>query len=703
MEQNRILQKLGIEPATPDNFKIFISSLKVILQYSESKNLESLKTWNAPVLPNLERLNSDEIKFIESELPKADISINEFQTQVQKLIPQVERKRFATYYTVDQGTRFMAFVACEYLETFKNKKIVLADPFLGSARTLTAMIQKIGTERLQMVWGIEPLPLPALVAYAALLSAMKGKKDLINVIVGDAFNKIPEALFQHIPINLPKADIILTNPPFTRWKYLEKSYRNYLFKIINGLGYKEYITRKEASLQTLSMFLSDYVLNKDGLIVSVLPASTFYTIYGRGYKSLLRKYYDVLAVIEYASRPSFSEDSGFKEVIIVATKRPNRNRLTVFAELNDNTEECVKIIMGKHESNHKVNLFNIHDLPRFLDINWLALFGESKFRDIVVDIFKQGLKNGTLGYWNDVLGKKSIIRGVEMYGPEFFFIPNVEWRILKDDEKFVEVENVKSKVRLTLSKEFLIKTLRKPSLYSYVIEADVDSYMVSIPPVELDSLPGDLQHYIKWGIESGMAKPAINAYGKYWYSHVHKQMITKKPFGHVFIPDKVDLTLKWRGVFVNYTKEKMAASKNFYIIKDKNDVAAKLLTGWFNSTIFISILMLLGRKISETWTRFLENDYLELPMINVSAIDEESTFELCKSVDDILNTPLPPFWGQLNKEYRYRLDLSVAETIKIENPEKKVKELYEILSNHSSIFNRTKLNSVCFQDKFRKI
>ncbi|MCR8433358.1 MAG: restriction endonuclease subunit M [Candidatus Korarchaeota archaeon] len=682
MKQSRILQKLGIEPATPDNFKIFIASLKVILQYSKDRSLESLKDWDAPVLPNLERLNSDEIKFIESKLPKVDISINECQTQVQKLIPQAKRKRFAAYYTVDQGTRLMACVACEYLDTFKNKKIVLADPFLGSARTLTTMIQKIGTERLQMVWGIEPLPLPALVAYAALLSATKGRKDLINVIVGDAFKKIPEALSQLTPTNLPKADIILTNPPFTRWKYLEKSYRGYLFKVINGLGYGEYITRKEASLQTLSMFLSDYALNKDGLIVSVLPASTFYTIYGRGYKSLLRKNYDVLAVIECASRPSFSEDSGFKEVIIVAIKRPNRNRLTVFAELNGNIEECVKIIMGKHKSNHEVNSFNIHDLPQFLDINWLALFGENKLRDIVVDVFKQGLKNGTLGHWKDVLGKRSIIRGVEMYGPEFFFIPNVEWRILKEDEKFVVVENVKSKVRLALSKEFLIKTLRKPSLYSYLIEANVDSYMLSIPPVKLDSLPEDLQHYIKWGIKSGTAKPAINAYGKYWYSHVHRQMITKKPFGHVFIPDKVDLMFKRRGVFANYTKEKIAASKNFYIIKDENEVTAKLLAGWFNSTIFISILMLLGRKISETWTRFLENDYLELPMINVSVIGEESTFKLCKSVNDILNTPLPSFWDQLNKEYRYRLDLSIAEAIKIENPEKKVEELYQILSNH---------------------
>lgn len=677
MRQNKILQKLGIEPVSSDSFKIFIACLNTILQYNKDYSLESLKTWDAPVLPNLGRLDSDEIRFIKSELPKVDISIHECQIQVQKLIPQAERKKYAVYYTGEQGIRFMTSVVYEYLKTFKDK-IVLVDPFLGSARTLIPVIKRIGTEKLQKVWGIEPLVLPALVAYVSLLSVTKGRKEIITVIVGDAFKEIPKAFSQLIQSKLPKADVILTNPPFTRWKYLEKSYRDYLLKVISGLGYKEFITRKEISLQTLCMFLSDYILNEDGFISAVLPASTFYTIYGRGYKSLLKKNYDVLALVECTSRPSFSEDSGFKEIIIAAIKRPNRNRLTIFGGLNNNTE----IIMDKHISTYKVNLFNIHDLPRFLDLNWLALFRESKLRDIVVDIFKQGLRNSTLGYWYDVLGKESIIRGIEMYGPEFFFIPNIHWNILKENEKFLEIENVRSKVKLTLSKEFLIKTLRKPSLYNYVIEADVNSYMLSILPVELNDLPKDLQYYVKWGIESNAAKPAIKVYGKYWYSHVHKQMVTKKPFGQVFIPDKVDLMFKRRGVFANYTKEKVAASKNFYIIKDINEITAKLLIGWFNSIIFISILMLLGRKISETWTRFLENDYLELPIINVNIFDEKSVFELCKNVSDILNKPLPPLWNQLNEEYRYKFDLSVARAIRIDTPEKTIGELYQILLDY---------------------
>jgi hypothetical protein len=674
----QILRKLEIEPSF-NNFQIFISSLNTILQYSDGASIESLKTWDAPVLPNLKGLSLDEVSLIESELAKPAISIEESQIQVQKLIDQFQRKKFAAYYTIDQGTRFMAAITDEYLKNLGKEKLVCVDPFLGSARTLTAAVQKIGVEKIAKVWGVEPLTLPALVAYAALLKATRGRRDLITVIVGDAFEEISKISPLFLHSQLPKADMILTNPPFTRWESLGKTYRAYLLDVVAGLGYKKYLTRKSVNLQALSMFLSDYVLNNNGLLVSVLPASSFYTIYGKGYKSLLREKYSVLSVLECASRPSFSEDSGFKEVIITAIKTSITMRQTVFAELNKDAEGIAKAIMEGNKLD-KMNYFDIHTLPRFLDINWLALFGENKLRRVVVDVFEQGLKAGTLGYWNDVLGRKSIVRGIEMYGPDFFFIPNKYWQVQKDEKDLVEIENVESKAKLSLSKKFLVRTLRKPSLYNYVIAASVDSYMLTVPPVEFDVLPRDLQQYIEWGIGAGVAKPAIGAHGKYWYSHVYKQVTVKKPFGHVFIPDKVDLVFKRRGVFANYSEEEVAASKNFYIVKEPG--IAKLLVGWFNSTIFTSILILLGRKISETWTRFLENDYLELPMINVNAVNGEAASKVCETVDKILNHRLPPFWTQMEEEYRRLLDLHLAQALKLEKPENVVEELHKVLLNH---------------------
>jgi len=249
------------------------------------------------------------------------------------------------------------------------------------------------------------------------------------------------------------------------------------------------------------------------------------------------------------------------------------------------------------------------------------------------------------------------------------------------ESNFIKIQNVKDDRELVIDKKFLMKTLRKPSLYSHKIEAEVDTFMLSIPSIEVEELTSDIQDYIKWGANSGTAEPAIKAYGRLWYSHVYSQMVSKKPFGYVFIPDKVDLLFKNRGVFANYTKERVAASKNFYIVKGEDKMFTKLLTGWFNSTIFLSVLVLMGRRISETWTRFLENDYLELPVINPNIYDDEKTSQIVENIDKMANKYLPSFWEQLNSYYRYEFDLSVARYIGIENPEKALENLYRSLSN----------------------
>jgi len=667
--ENLILKKLGVEPANSEAFQILISALNNILPYA--KSLKSLETWNAPILPNIKLLTTEELEFIESKLSKKSIiPVSECQTMVQRLVPQ--RKKSAAYYTINAGVNFMAAMVSNYLAEYGKKKLVVADPFFGSGRTLTAALNKIDVKKIKKVWGIEQWPLPALVGYAAILQILNGERDLIEIVVGDTFKTFEK-------FALPKADIILTNPPFTRWKYLKKNYRDNLLNFMERLGYGQYITRKEVSLQMVSMFLSDYMLKKGGLLISVLPISTFYTIYGKGYKSFIKNNYKVLAMLESKSRSSFSHDSGFKEIILVAIKeKPEKGLLTVFAEVDDDFKKIADRIMGKNKV--FVDLFNIRRLPRFLDINWLSLFGKKDLRDFLVELFNQGLEEGTLEYWDKALGDRSIVRGVEMYGPEFFFIPNKYWKISNQNGAYVKIKNIKDKTNLNLDKKFLVKTLRKPSLYDRVIELDVESYMVSIPPRDMEDLPTDWQKYIQWGADSDTAAPAIKSYGKLWYSHVHEQMRTKEPFGHIFIPDKVDLGFKRRGVFANYSNRKLAASKNFYIIKNKDEKIIKLLLGWFNSTIFISSLMLLGRRISNNWTRLLKNDYMELPVINVDNIEDIE--HINESVDNILAKALPPFWEQINRDYRYNLDLSIVKSLKIENPEKKVKKMYKILNNY---------------------
>lgn len=665
----RVLRKLGIRPAGEGSFRILLSSLKTLLEYADG--LESLARWDAPVLPNLRKLGPEELRFIEYGLRGEVPSIREAQRAVQYLMPRRSRKRFAAYYTVEEGAGLMASIVREFLRS-RGGEVVIADPFLGSGYALSAAVKAVGAERVRWVWGIEPLPLPALVAYASLINLMGGRREAVTVIVGDAFTEVPRNPLQPPGREPLKADIIVTNPPFTRWKYLEEGYRRYLLSAMARLGYRRYVTRRGPGLQTLSMLLCDHALREGGLLVSVLPASTFYTIYGRGYKALLRERYGVYALIEPKHRPSFSEDSEFREVIIAAVKGSGR-RLTAFVELGDDPEGVAEAVMGEEPA--PGDAVDIRSLPRFLDTNWLALFGGGELRSLITEVIEQGLRSGSLGYWGEVLGRGRMVRGVEIYGPDFFFLPNRYWRIVEDGEGFVRVRGEGRE--LIIDKGFLVKALRKPSLYGSRLVAEANTYMLSIPPLKAGELPPGLREYIDWGAVSGTALPAMRAYGRHWYSHVHRQVRFKKPFGRVFVPDKVDVLFRGRGVYANYAEESVAASKNFYIIKGVGTHLAKALTGWFNSTIFLSILTLLGRRISTYWTRLLKSDYLELPVINPANPGEDgAASEVVEAVNTMMREDLPPIWEQLREEYRKDLDTAVARFIGVENPERTIKKLY---------------------------
>jgi hypothetical protein len=54
----------------------------------------------------------------------------------------------------------------------------------------------------------------------------------------------------------------------------------------------------------------------------------------------------------------------------------------------------------------------------------------------------------------------------------------------------------------------------------------------------------------------------------------------------------------------------LCASKDFYIVRTKNP----LIATWYNSNLMRLFLKVFSRRISEKWTRFLEEDYLAIPI-----------------------------------------------------------------------------------------
>lgn len=672
-------------------FEIIITSLATILKSTGLRDISALiKLTNFAPLKSLESLSEEEI-FLVEDLVKQKMNILtskdifESQIRVARLIAPTQRKKLAAYYTKPVGLKLMTCMVSRYAEMC-GRSIILCDPFLGSGLTLSEAIKGVSKSHISKIWGIEPHALSALVAYAAIVHSLRGDFEKVDITIGDTFKIVYEessslvSFSKQLQEAISKADIILTNPPFTRWELLDKDYRTFLTQLIDRLGYTEYVKRRQQNLQLISLFLMDYFLKNDGLLISVLPASTFYTLYGEAAKAMLKDKYWVQAVVDFSSEPSFSIDSGFKELILIASKKKadfETAFLTIEASNIEQMEELSDILKGVKPMNDHINWVSISKIPYPWNMNWLALFGQNPLRELISKVFTQAAEKGMLTAWTDAFDEKQIVRGIEMYGPDFFLIPNKYWRIVNEDAEGVTIEN-DHRIKLRISREFMISALRKPEFYVDSIIPRVEHYFLSIPQKDESELPLGIAEYIKWGELHSAAKPALRVFGRYWYSHVNKQINVKKPFGRVFLPDKIDPSFDKRGVFACYSDQLLTASKNFYIATFDDKLKDKALASWFNSSLFIAYFIVASRKISERWTRFLEEDYLRMPVINVNLLDKHALQELADSFDKMAERKLEPIISQLGEGFRLRMDETLFKIIGIEDSAI-LQELYSLL------------------------
>jgi methylase of polypeptide subunit release factors len=488
--------------------------------------------------------------------------IDKRQYEVQKI---VDRKGTSSYYTDKDGINAIAML----LEKLNlSGDFSLMDPFMGAGITLSGVRHLIKPKK---VIGIEINKEPCELAKSILSSIY----DDVEVICGDAFK---------FGWNY-KADLVISNPPFTRWHTIRNRYE--ILNAVLSKGYGDYIDRKDPGLHVLSIFLIDHILNDGGYAILVLPASIFYTSQASGIKRFLKEFYDILYLVENVNKSSFSSGSGYKELIVVLGRRDS-----VYKEKQYNNTEIYQYNGRRLSFLYSVN---ISEIKGFLDRNWLSLFRCDEAKKLSM-FLEEGLKQGILRF----LKKDEIMRGIEMYGPEFFFIPNKYWKIVKDDENLLTISNRKDIIKIP--KKYLIKCLRKPEYYSKSVCIDDPKFYV----LSIENTPqGDLERYIAWGLEQGV--PALS-FGEQWYKHIWKQIRIKKPYGYVFLRDKIDL--EKHKILANYSDIPLCASKNFYIIKTNNP----LIATWFNSAIVRDFLNIFSKKISDSWTRLLEEDYLRIPV-----------------------------------------------------------------------------------------
>lgn len=324
-----------------------------------------INEFSSESLPLIKRI----IKMIYSVTPEY-ISQGILGKVFHELIPLEVRKPVAAYYTLEEAAQILAELTIEK-DTDK-----IMDPACGSGTLLAAAYNQKKKKFAQTfneavhrrfveqdVTGID------IMAFAAHLStihlALQGpiyQTDKVRIAIHDSTTLEPGDKIPSLSAVLPKAriqrkmddfkmptpslekekvragvvtpgaqvrfselqvdivDAILMNPPFTRFQRLATFDENYTQVLANQFSkYSEYIDRR-MPYSTYFIFLADRFLNSGGRIGAVLPATMLRGDSTTGFRKFLVDRYQIEFIIVREDRMNFSEDTDFREILLVARK-----------------------------------------------------------------------------------------------------------------------------------------------------------------------------------------------------------------------------------------------------------------------------------------------------------------------------------------------------------------------------------------------
>ncbi len=628
-----------------NNFKAFISLDEILKKLTELKKLNpnSLAIWEF-ITTLFQFLSEKSIikSLLKLKIPKMErmFSNDVLGTFLQQTLTYEDRKTLAVNYTTSGSADVIVSLLHRY-----NFSIIF-DPFCGSGRLIAAYLEKIiPSNGFPIVKINDLMPSAVLLAYCRMVMIFsKNSQDLnlIHASIGDAFEISNET---EDPAQFDKVDLVLMNPPFTRTHRIEKTWKNRLNKLEKQ--YKPYISG-QPGLHIFSTFLADRYLKFGGMLAAILPASTILSKYSLGLRSFLLENYRIQIIASSIDNKSFSEDSSLREIIFIAErlKSPITYDIKFLGVSNINRDIKWRIDTKNITSKEKLAK----------EWNWTVFLKNPK----LLYLRKQLLKTNLLKSGKN-LGL-DIVRGVEMYGPNFFFIPNQNWAIHAVNDELISIKSQNraslDSLLLTISKDNFIKILRKPGNYNQYISPKVSDFALFLT----HSSKASEKWFQKYNERSKrFTIPARKKFGLEWISHIYNQLKTKKPYGRLFLIDKFGISTT--SVMAHFLDNEIPSTKNFYVIRNLSKDDSKLLAAWLNSSFFLVLFLVCRREIGGSYGRLQIMDYMnESLFIDLTKISNQNRALIINEFDKIRKIKLPPIPNQISCQIKKDLDFAIAKS-----------------------------------------
>lgn len=134
------------------------------------------------------------------------------------------------------------------------------------------------------------------------------------------------------PVQLSKVDLVIMNPPFTRFQRIPPSYKTKLSERFEEAKYQKCV-HGQLGLHGYFLLLADRFLKEGGRLAAVLPVTTlsiksFYDV-----QDLLLRGYRIEYIFACGGRSAFSENTTLREILLISKKERTQDSKTAIVIL----------------------------------------------------------------------------------------------------------------------------------------------------------------------------------------------------------------------------------------------------------------------------------------------------------------------------------------------------------------------------------
>ncbi|UCE15001.1 MAG: SAM-dependent DNA methyltransferase [Candidatus Heimdallarchaeota archaeon] len=614
--------------------------------------------------------------------------LEEFQSDIigkifHGLIPFELRKFLAAYYTSNTAGDFLGYLV------IRDTQIKILDPACGSGTLLVSAYKRIKelngeishTRILQNLFGFDVAAFAAQLAGINLaLQEPLEPIDKCQIGIMDFFKLKLGQQNKNLEFSVPKFDVIIGNPPFTRGDRLDREYKDFLETHLRRNGILLKYNKKYLGLYAYFLLDSLRFLKDQGTLAFILPFSVINSLTMKPVMQYLSEKFSFRYFITSDVQEAFSEQSAFKEVFLVAQKGKSPSQTVKFVILKQKLSRKNYLTLVKRIEEHNedfedksIRIRHITNQELRNSSNWVINLFNREFNDL----FELVMESDALTVMNQIVKtpRYDVDRGLRAGISDFFYLPNKYWKISEESKSWIKIEKIGNKVSLILLRQYLYPVFRKSSLYQQ-IKPDISEYIIVIS--DKDQLEEGVQEYVQWGSQKFQKQPGFETLA---FIHVSKgRKIARVGVTH-------ELSLSTNNIIAYYSPEPAIFTDNFIFIRTYDEEADKTLAAYLNSSLFLLTYFVLRRVKSGALGQIFGTDMRNFFCLNPHHVSEDDREELFQIFDRFAaeSSTFPPFLNQIqdalgDKDHpRFHLDRKICEILKLKKIPNFMRQLYETL------------------------